>query len=202
MPTVAAFLEKAKSEKTLFSTPPATVKKAVAKTLKKPDHRSRNYEKYSESDVAWKIIAFMSQNGYYVWRQNNAAVFDRAEFVSKVHSFQCLEFDYLLEKSLLMGVSERQIMIEEHKKKWKRTLDSLAANCYKPVPNGIKGVPNLIGFRLSDGKFVGIEIKINKDKMSEHQTAFAQKLETATGIFYLAEGYNPFLTTFYNGQTT
>ncbi len=160
--------------------------------------RARNHENYSESEVAWKIIAFMSKSGYYVWRQNNAAVFDRDKFVAAVFSFQCLEFDHLLEKSLLKSVSERQIMIEEHKKKWKRTLDSLAANCYKPVPNGIKGVPDIIGFRLSDGKFVGIEIKINKDKMSEHQTAFAQKLETATGIFYIAEGYKPFLTTFYN----
>ena len=113
MPTVSAFLEKAKNEKTLFPTPTATVKKAVAKTVAKPDHRARNHENYSESEVAWKIIAFMSQNGFYVWRQNNAAVFDRAEYVSAVFSFQCLEFDYLLEKSLLKSVSERQIMIEE-----------------------------------------------------------------------------------------
>ena len=167
MASVTAFLKKAETNKTLFPTPTATAKKAVAKTVAKPDHRARNYEKYSESEVAWKIIAFMSQNGFHVWRQSNHAVFDVDKFVSNASKYKSNAFHCFINNNVGKSLSELQELLLEAEKKWEKDCKSIAAQCYKPVPNGIKGVPDIIGFRLSDAKFVGIEIKINKDKMSE-----------------------------------
>ena len=135
--------------------------------------RARNYENYSESDVAWKIIAFMSQNGFYVWRQSNHSVFDVDKFVSNASKYKSHAFHCFINNNVGKSLSELQELLLEAEKKWGKDCKSIAAQCYKPVPNGIKGVPDIIGFRLSDGKFVGIEIKINKDKMSDDQTKFA-----------------------------
>lgn len=47
------------------------------------------------------------------------------------------------------------------------------------------GIPDIIGFRKSDGKFLGIEIKTGKDKLSVHQEIFLAEAKTSGAICFV-----------------
>lgn len=49
--------------------------------------------------------------------------------------------------------------------------------------NGRRGVPDISGI-LPGGKFIGIEVKTGKDKMSEYQISFRDE-STAQGAVYI-----------------
>lgn len=48
--------------------------------------------------------------------------------------------------------------------------------------SGTPGVPDIIGFHLKTGIFIGIEIKYGKDKHSPEQRDFLAQLHRANGI--------------------
>lgn len=48
---------------------------------------------------------------------------------------------------------------------------------------GRKGVPDVIGFHRSSAMFVGVEVKVGRDKMSEDQEKFRDTLLAAGGLF-------------------
>jgi len=45
------------------------------------------------------------------------------------------------------------------------------------------GIPDVLGFRKADAKFIGVEVKTKLDKMSEAQQQFKEELTRAGGIF-------------------
>lgn len=59
-----------------------------------------------------------------------------------------------------------------------------------PVPGrafiGLKGVPDIIGFHLTTGVFIGIEVKAGKDVLSTEQIDFLTSLKDAGGIAMVA----------------
>jgi len=55
------------------------------------------------------------------------------------------------------------------------------------------GIPDIIGFRKSDGKFLAIEVKTGRDKLSIFQTMFLEDVNTAGGIaFEVRDSYEDF----------
>jgi hypothetical protein len=44
--------------------------------------------------------------------------------------------------------------------------------CFRKNKNKLLGVPDIIGFHKKTGKFIGIEIKVGKDKLSLEQILF------------------------------
>jgi hypothetical protein len=48
--------------------------------------------------------------------------------------------------------------------------------------NGKRGVPDIIGVNKK-GKFIGIEIKAGKDRMSEFQEAFKEEIEKRGAVY-------------------
>ena len=49
--------------------------------------------------------------------------------------------------------------------------------------SSMRGVPDIIGYKNTDGaKFIAIEIKVGKDKLSIHQDTFLNNLNKAGGI--------------------
>jgi hypothetical protein len=48
--------------------------------------------------------------------------------------------------------------------------------------NGLKGVPDIIG-STRQGKFIGVEVKAGKDKMSEDQIKFKNEITKRGGIY-------------------
>jgi hypothetical protein len=54
------------------------------------------------------------------------------------------------------------------------------------VFTGKKGVPDIIGFCRRTGKFIGVEIKVGKDRLSKEQTDFLNELQKS-GIAHIVK---------------
>jgi hypothetical protein len=48
------------------------------------------------------------------------------------------------------------------------------------------GTPDLIGFIAPQGRFIGIECKVDSNKQNDNQIAFQKELEERGGIYILA----------------
>lgn len=51
--------------------------------------------------------------------------------------------------------------------------------------NALKGVPDILGYRKTDARFLSIEIKAGKDKLSKEQADFLMGVTDAGGIAYI-----------------
>lgn len=64
---------------------------------------------------------------------------------------------------------------------------------FRKNKNTLKGVPDIIGFRKIDGKFIGVEIKTGSDKLSIEQNEFLTDLKKSGGIAIVAKTIDDFL---------
>ncbi|NBW07832.1 MAG: VRR-NUC domain-containing protein [Caulobacteraceae bacterium] len=55
----------------------------------------------------------------------------------------------------------------------------------RPVKYGVPGVPDIIGV-LPDGRWLGVEVKVGRDKQSEQQLNFQSMLEQRGGVYVVA----------------
>ena len=53
-----------------------------------------------------------------------------------------------------------------------------------------KGIPDVIG--IIKGRFIGIEIKIGRDKQSDDQKLREQEINSAEGLYYIAKDFDTF----------
>ena len=67
---------------------------------------------------------------------------------------------------------------------------------WRPHPNSRRGVPDILGFRRSDGKFLGIEVKAGTDRPRPEQTKFLNELKAAHGLAFIAYDYAGFVQSF------
>ena len=51
-----------------------------------------------------------------------------------------------------------------------------------------KGIPDILGYRKSDGKFICCEIKAGKDKLSKEQSDFLSGVMDAGGVSFIIRG--------------
>lgn len=63
----------------------------------------------------------------------------------------------------------------------------------KPPKTAIKGVPDVIGFNKKSGVFIGVEVKIGKDKLSVEQRYFLEELNVSGGIGIVAKSIDDFI---------
>ena len=56
-----------------------------------------------------------------------------------------------------------------------------------------KGISDLIAIIPPHGRFIGIEIKIGKDKQSEEQKGFQSNILRAGGVYLIARDYDSFI---------
>lgn len=54
-----------------------------------------------------------------------------------------------------------------------------------------RGIPDIIG--IIDGRFFGIEVKIGKDRQSEHQKEIEEEINNAGGVYFIAKSYDDYL---------
>ena len=66
---------------------------------------------------------------------------------------------------------------------------------YRKNPAALKGVADILGIRW-DGKFIAIEVKTGKDKLSEHQKHFLDQIEKHNGEWYVVKTFDDFLKQF------
>lgn len=51
---------------------------------------------------------------------------------------------------------------------------------------GLKGVPDIIGFHLNTGVFIGVEVKAGKDELRAEQIDFLTTLKASGGLAMIA----------------
>lgn len=71
-----------------------------------------------------------------------------------------------------------------------RNNTGMATYGHRKVMYGKKGSPDIIG--TYKGKFIGIEVKKKNGKQSDDQKVFQEWLESAGGIYYLADDVDKF----------
>ena len=65
-----------------------------------------------------------------------------------------------------------------------------------PHPNSRRGVPDILGFRISDAKFLGVEVKAGTDRPRPEQTQFLNELQAAGGLAFIAYSFVGFVQSF------
>jgi hypothetical protein len=55
-----------------------------------------------------------------------------------------------------------------------------------------KGIPDIIG--IINGRFIGIEVKIGKDRQSADQKEVEKEIKEAGGIYFIAKSYDDYLS--------
>lgn len=54
-----------------------------------------------------------------------------------------------------------------------------------------RGIPDVIG--IIDGRFIGIEVKIGKDRQSADQKEIEREINDAGGVYFIAKSYDDYL---------
>ncbi len=69
-------------------------------------------------------------------------------------------------------------------------------NKWRPHPNSRRGVADILGFRLSDAKFLAVEVKAGTDRPQPEQTQFLSELQAAGGLAFIAYSFAGFVQSF------
>ncbi|GAA3986932.1 VRR-NUC domain-containing protein [Hymenobacter antarcticus] len=69
-------------------------------------------------------------------------------------------------------------------------------NKWRPHPNSRRGVADILGFRLSDAKFLAVEVKAGTDRPRPEQTQFLNELQAAGGLAFIAYSFAGFVQSF------
>ena len=111
------------------------------------------------NDVTKSILNYLNSNGYVVWRSNTLGIFDVKIFAQKLKELQSVT------------VSNAVAMAKVSYRK-----------CYV-----LNGTTDILGSHRETVRFIGVEIKTGKDKMSIFQIAFQQEV-AKTGAVYIVAG--------------
>lgn len=65
-----------------------------------------------------------------------------------------------------------------------------------PHPNNRVGVPDILGYRKSDARFIGVEIKAGHDTLSNFQIDFLNELKEHGGLPFVAHSFAGFVASF------
>lgn len=65
---------------------------------------------------------------------------------------------------------------------------------FRPSPN--RGVADIIA--CIDGRYVGIEVKIGRDKQSVYQKKYQEDIESSGGIYFICSSLSNFIELFEN----
>jgi VRR-NUC domain len=154
--------------------------------------KPKNSDGDDENELIRKVIALMSTNGFKVWRQPNTGQIDALKLGRNVTMYCINTFKDLLLKQR-KNVNE---VIEINEALFKKDVGSIVGSCFKAVTGGTKGIADIIGYQIGTGRFIGVEIKIGNDKLSEHQIEWSKNLRDGGGLFFVAKDYDSFKDAF------
>ena len=67
---------------------------------------------------------------------------------------------------------------------------------WRPYPNARRGVADILGFRRTDGRFLGVEVKAGTDRPRPEQTQFLNELQAAGGLAFITYSFAGFVQSF------
>ena len=69
---------------------------------------------------------------------------------------------------------------------WRNVNRGFKLSTGKWIPSAVVGVPDIIGLQKGTGKFIGIEVKANRNKLTEAQSEFLEHINSMGGIGLVA----------------
>ena len=67
---------------------------------------------------------------------------------------------------------------------------------WRPHPNSRRGIPDILGYRRADARFLGVEVKAGTDRPRPEQTKFLTELKAAGGLAFIAYSFAGFVQSF------
>lgn len=119
------------------------------------------------------ILDFLSVNGFEVFRANVTGIFDATKAAREIIN-------------LIKGVLKTRRLPNN------KEVRALLSRCYRKTHER-KGVSDIMGFEKKTGRFVAIEVKFGKDKLSIHQIDFLQRVSKNGGIAIVAKTFDQFV---------
>ena len=126
-----------------------------------------------------QVVKFLNGNGCFVWRQENNGRIDEESLVNRV-------------TDLLHALAH----VKYDKDKISPLVKKIVRESYRPVPSGIRGVCDVIGFELLTGRWVAVEIKCGADQLRDDQKVFIDCLRRAGGDVWVVRDINSFRQAF------
>ena len=123
--------------------------------------------KPNQNLVIAQVVNFLNSQGCLAWRFENNGRVDEKALVSQLLKL----FDAL---SQVNYTSEKKAEL----------FTAAIRKCYRPVPSSMKGVSDVIGFNLTTGYWISVEIKVGNDAMRPDQEAFATIVRQSGGAEY------------------
>lgn len=130
-----------------------------AKSKPNPDHRSAQFT------LIGQIVDYLNIRGYYVWHQPNSGRFDA---------------EHALERLMLLVATLRN-MPSVSKDQVEKAIRAALAESWRRVPHSERGVADIIGLHGGRGTFIGIEVKIGSDRISEDQGRWLARVQDFKG---------------------
>lgn len=121
------------------------------------------------------VIWFLKSKGYHVWRQNNMGVFEGPTATKRITDAIMAAKRTGLTAAKVGGIVKRII-----------------GSSWRKSPGAQRGVPDVIGFHRKTGRWIGVEVKIGRDKLSDAQRAFLRALNESNAEGYVARDYDTF----------
>ncbi len=114
-----------------------------------------------------QVVKFLNTQGCMAWRQENNGRVDREELVAQL-------------LKLFDALARVNYTTEKKAQLFRDAIDK----CYRPVPCSMKGVSDVIGFNLTTGHWISVEIKVGDDRMRPDQEEFASVVRRSGGAEY------------------
>lgn len=120
------------------------------------------------NDLTRSVITYLNLHGWKVWRNNTTGVFD-------------------------MGRAPKEIMkMCTGAKPTAKSIITVLRSCFNKNPANERGIPDIIGFHKKTGRFIGVEVKTGKDKLSHYQERFKDTAERSNAIYITAKDIDQF----------
>ncbi len=138
----------------------------------------------TQNSLINKVIGFLNVNGYFVWRQENYGRFDSLD-----------AFERLVK--IVKALRDKPHISDEQ---MEAAIKMALAKSWRKVPDNLKGVADVIGWNLSTGRWIAIEIKIGTDQIRPEQDTFLRRLKHSGGEVYLVRHFDSFVDGFWRNK--
>jgi hypothetical protein len=143
-------------------------------------HITLNGQTLNEIQILAKIVTLMNNHGYYMWRHHNAGSFNAKEAGERI-------------VDLYRNVKDGWFS-KEH---FEEAVNLILSDCWRTVPLQKKGVFDLVGFRLDNGRFTTVELKIGADVLSPDQKVFFEVCRQSNCETWIVKDFPAFSNTFF-----
>lgn len=148
---------------------------------------AQGYKRNAAEEVLIKqVISTLTSDGCTAWRQSNFGVLDAEKIVRAIAK----RLNELAVPTYGSG-AQQKVAYQTAIATVIADLSRIISACYRPTPEGRKGVPDILAFTRT-GQFLAVEVKIGADQLSPYQIAFANDMKGSGAMFFVAKDIHSF----------